>query len=151
MALAIREAAGFGAAFLLLAWQDAGLNLLRLGSQRWMGVGLSLLGGYLLVTALSAPQQKPIAELFGGKVPRSQPPPPKRSREIQLDAVPVTSGPVQEETHIPILPSWLRVVFAVAALLILIGAALLVLNMSIPLLRHPVQPFIPSIEDLILE
>ena len=69
--LALREAFGFGAAFLLLGWQDAGLNLARMGAQRWIGVGLSVFGGYLLVTALSAPQQKPLAALLRRQSARS--------------------------------------------------------------------------------
>jgi len=52
--LAAREAVGFGIVFVLMGWQDAGLNLLRMGASRWLGVLLSMLGGYLLVTALLA-------------------------------------------------------------------------------------------------
>ncbi len=86
--LAFREALGFGAVFLLMGWQDAGLNLLNLGAQRWLGVGLSIVGGYLLVTALSAPQQKPLAEWLGGHVPDLPPPAPPKPAYEQAEADP---------------------------------------------------------------
>lgn len=76
LALAWREAAGIGMFFLLLAFQDSGLDLTRMGAERWLGVLLSVAGGYLLVTATSSPQQRPIAQALGGDPRR---PPPRRS------------------------------------------------------------------------
>ena len=88
--LAVREAVGFGAAYLFLGWQDAGLNLLHMGAARWFGVLLSMVGGYLLVTALSSPQQKPLAAWFGGRVPDNPPPTPK-PKPVEFDA-PIMPG-----------------------------------------------------------
>jgi tetratricopeptide (TPR) repeat protein len=65
--LAMREALGITLLFLLLAWQDAGLNLLELEPLHIAGIGFSLLGGYLLVTGTSSPSQRGVALLFGGK------------------------------------------------------------------------------------
>ncbi len=45
----------------------------------------------------------------------------------------------------------MRALFAVAGLIVLLGAFALVFSMSIQLLQHPVQPYIPSIYDLITE
>lgn len=137
--LALREAVGFGVIFVLLGWQDAGLDLLRLGSQRWLGVGLSLIGGYLLVTGLSAPQQQPLAAWLGGKVPAPKP-------------AAADDGSVQDEpTALPIIPGFLRAALALVGLIVLAGAFMLVFNTSIALLRHPVQPSVPSIYDLLGE
>jgi tetratricopeptide (TPR) repeat protein len=148
--LAFREALGFGVVFVLLGWQDAGLDLLRMGASRWLGVGLSILGGYLLVTALSAPQQKPLASWFGGKVPKPPPEAPKPKPGYE-DPKP-ESGPIQEPTSLPSIPPSLRALFAVAGLVILGAAFMLIFSMSIPLLRSPVTPdYMPSIYDLISE
>lgn len=137
--LALREALGFGVIFVLLGWQDAGLDLLRLGPQRWLGVGLSILGGYLLVTGLSAPQQKPLAAWLGGKVPAPQPP------SANGEAI------IGEPTALPIIPGVLRAMLALVGLIVLAGAFMLVFSMSIGLLRNPVQPYVPSIYDLLSE
>jgi hypothetical protein len=134
--LAVREAVGFGVIFVLLGWQDAGLDLMRLGAQRWVGVGLSILGGYLLVTGLSSPQQKPLASWLGGKVP-----PPEK----------VTDDENAAPTSLPILPGVLRAGFALVGGAVLVGAFLLVFSTSIGLLRHPTPPFVPSIFDLVSE
>lgn len=147
--LALREAVGFGAVYLLLGWQDAGLNLLNMGAQRWLGVGLSVIGGYLLVTALSSPQQKPLAAWLGGKVPNPPPALPPPPDSIRLDAEPTASGAVQEPTHIPIILPGMRALFAIVGIVVLVGAFILVFSMSIQLLRQPVQPFVPNVEDLI--
>ncbi len=147
--LALREAVGFGIVFLLLGWQDAGLDLLRMGAARWLGVALSILGGYLLVTALSAPQQKPLASWFGGKVPDA-PPEPAKPRP-GYDEQP-HEGPIQEPTLLPTIPPSLRALFAIAGLIVLGAAFMLVFSMSIGLLRQPVTPnYMPSIYDLISE
>ncbi len=148
--LALREAVGFGALFLLLGWQDAGLNLLHMGASRWLGVGLSILGGYLVVTALSSPQQQPLAAWLGGHVPENPPPPPQK-RPALYEETPLPSGVIQEPTSLPILPAPVRALFALAGTILLIGAFALVFSMSIQLIQHPVEPFLPSIYDLITE
>ena len=148
--LALREAVGFGALFLLLGWQDAGLNLLHMGASRWLGVGLSILGGYLVVTALSSPQQRPLAAWLGGHVPENPPPPPEKKVPLYEEA-PLPSGMIQEPTHIPIIAAPLRALFALAGTILLIGAFALVFSMSIQLIQHPVEPYLPSIYDLINE
>ncbi len=148
--LALREAFGFGALYLLLGWQDAGLNLLHMGASRWIGVGLSILGGYLLVTGLSSPQQQPLAGWLGGPVPEAPPPAPQKRVPLYEEA-PLPSGVIQEPTHIPIIPASVRALFAIAGLIVLIGAFALVFSVSIQLVQHPVQPYLPSIKDLLTE
>ena len=44
-----------------------------------------------------------------------------------------------------------RVLFALAGMIVLIGAFALVFSLSIQLLQHPVEPYLPSIYDLINE
>lgn len=146
--LALREAVGFGVVFLLMGWQDAGLDLARMGGGRWLGVGLSILGGYLLVTALSAPQQKPLGRWFGGKVPVTPPKPEQPAYEEPK----APDGPIEEPTNLPIIPTALRALFALGGVVVLGLAFLLVFSASIALLLHPVVPTdIPSVYDLITE
>ncbi len=149
--LALREALGFGVVYLLMGWQDAGLNLLNLGASRWLGVGLSVVGGYLLVTALSAPQQKPLAAWLGGRVPATPPQPSPQPEPIMLDYEPVAQGAIEEPTHLPIIPVGLRAAFVLVGIIVLIGAFLLVFSVSIQLLRNPVAPYVPPIETLLTE
>lgn len=149
-ALAAREALGVGAFFLLLGWQDAGLNLLNLGMMRWLGVALSILGGYLVVTAFSSPQQQPLAKWLGGHVPENPPPPPPKEQVLYQEEVPA-SGVVQDPTYIPIIPPSLRALIAVGGVVVLAGAFILVFSMSIHLLGSPVQPYIPSVYDIVTE
>lgn len=127
--LAWREAVGFGALFLLMGWQDCGLNFAQMGLGRWSGVALSLAGGYLLVTATSSPQQQPLARLLGGKVPEAQQTDPS-------DDSPV----VHEPTHLPILPLSLRVVLGVLGGLLLAAALVLVFSSAFRLLNAPLYP-----------
>lgn len=150
--LALREAAGVTAAFLFLAWQDGGLNLLRLTPGHWLGIGLSFVGGYLLITATSSPQQVGLAAALGGQVPDA---PEGGSFTAQVEIKPweehvqLPPGPMQDPTRLPILPSWARALFAIVGLAILAGAFYLVFNRSIALLRNPVTPDLPSISDFI--
>ncbi|MBI5930129.1 MAG: tetratricopeptide repeat protein [Chloroflexi bacterium] len=65
--LAMREAVAVSLLFLLMGFQDAGLDFWRMGGSRWLGVGLSLLGGYLLVTATSGSRQYPLGNWLGNK------------------------------------------------------------------------------------
>lgn len=151
--LALREAVGVGIAFVLLAWQDSGLNLVRLNASHWLGVGLSLVGGYFFVTAFSSPQQKGLAKLLGGKVP-AKPEGGKFFEEVEVkpweDHVALPSGPLQHPTSLPILPSWARLLFALIGIAILAFAFYLVFGNAIKLLLNPVEPtFIPNVFDLI--
>ena len=97
-----------------------------MGVQRWAGVVLSILGGYLVVTALSSPQQKPLAAWLGGQVPEA-PPPPAQEKPAYEEA-PMMVGAVQEPTHIPIIPASVRALFGIAGAVVLIGAFMLVMT-----------------------
>ncbi|MDX1995941.1 MAG: hypothetical protein SF029_26400 [bacterium] len=134
--LAVREAAAIGVFFLLLAWQDSGLNVGQINLRHWAGVVLSVLGGYLLVTATSSPQQNGLAALLGGTKPK---------RKVNADELETRMGGVlQEPTQLPIIPVPVRIVVGV------IGAALVALafwwvfSTSLELLFNPVPPFIPD-------
>jgi tetratricopeptide (TPR) repeat protein len=149
LALALREALGFSVVFLLMGWQDAGLNLLRMGANRWFGVVLAFVGGYLVITATSSAQQKPLAAWLGGKVPPPTPKPDKKPSAYEEEALP--PGPIQEPTDLPIIPAVLRFVFLAVGLAILIGAFILVFSTALALLRNPVPPEIPSMQELFEE
>lgn len=125
--LALREAVGIGVFFLLLGWQDAGLDLLHLGTPRWAGVGLGLLGGYLLVTATSSPQQQPLARWLGGQAPANP-----------------------DVSALPVLPLAARLLFGVGGLALLALAFYLVFATAIGLLTNPTPPafYIPSINEI---
>lgn len=142
IALAVREAVGVGVVYLLMAWQDAGLNLLALGPVRLLGVILSFVGGYLVVTATSSPQQKPIAAWLGGKVPAPSNKPAKE------DDLRLMGGAVQDATALPILPTYLRLFLMAVGAFLLMGALIMVFNKSFVLLRVPVEPFIPNVEEM---
>ncbi|MBL8132328.1 MAG: hypothetical protein JNL42_10770 [Anaerolineae bacterium] len=152
--LALREAAGFTAAYLFMAWQDSGLNLLRMSPGHWLGVGLSLVGGYCVVTAFSSPQQKGLAALFGGQVP-AEPEGGKHTQQVEVkpweEDIAMPSGPLQDPTSLPILPGWARMIFALIGIALLGVAFYLVFNRAIPLLLNPVEPEIPSVLEFIGE
>lgn len=141
IALALREALGFGVVYLLMAWQDAGLNLAQLGTGRWAGVGLSVLGGYLLVTATSSPQQQPLARWLGGVVPEPE------EHDTQFDAA--VAGP-SYITQIPAITLPVRAAFGLAGLLLLVLAFSLVFNVALGLLNNPnPAPFyLPTFEEV---
>lgn len=128
--LAVRETIGISLFFVLLAVQDAGLSLGAVGAGRWAGVLLSLIGGYLLVTATSSPQQ-PFARTFGGSLPTTTP------------SSDTTRGPLQDETHLPILPEGLRWLFGAVGAAVLLMAFALVFSRSLALLAHPLPPPVP--------
>jgi tetratricopeptide (TPR) repeat protein len=145
LALAWREAAGFGVLFLLLAWQDAGLNLLSLGLTRWLGVVVGVLGGYLAVTATSSPQQQPLAAWLGGTVP----PPRENQRKIIYDEQ-SPAGLVEEPTSLPIIPLTWRLLLGLLGLALLALAVWLAFNSAITLLIEPVTPpDLPSVLDFL--
>lgn len=142
MTLAWREAAGVGVAYLLLGWQDAGLNMAFMGISRWLGVLLSVAGAYLTITATSSPQQQPLGRLFNGEPPEK----PKRKHE---DAPSETAGPIPAASELPIIPAHIRLILGSVGVAIMLVAFWLVFSQAITLLVNPVPPCIPTIEQLI--
>ncbi len=139
--LAWREAVGFAIFFFLLAWQDVGLDLGNMTPERWLGIVFGLVGGYLLVTATSSPQQRGLAKLLGGKIPDA---PYKGASIIERG-----TGAIQEVTQIPIIAMPLRVGFGVAGVVILGIGAWLVFNTAIDLLFfNPVEPDLSQLWEL---
>ncbi len=140
--LAVREALGVAGLFLLLGWQDARLDLLALGPRRWLGVLVSLAGGYLLVTATSSPQQKPLAGWLGGTVPPLPSPEPPRS---PLDPEPFRppGRALQEPTELPLLPASVRLMLALAGLVLLLLAFILVFSQSLEWVGDHRPPYLP--------
>ncbi len=148
LVLAWREAAGIAVFYVLLAWQDAGMNLLALGVTRWLGVIVALIGGYLTITATSSPQQQPLATWLGGEVPPEQGPknPPKPGESTSR------KGLLEDPTELPIIPPAFRAALGAMGVILLLVAAWLVFNSAINLLGNPVPPTdIPSIFDLMNE
>ncbi|MCB9452706.1 MAG: hypothetical protein H6672_14810 [Anaerolineaceae bacterium] len=140
--LAVREALGIGVAYLLLGWQDAGLNLAFMGVSHWLGVLLGVVGAYLTITATSSPQQRPLGRWLGGQPPEK----PKRKRD---DAPSEAAGPVPEMSELPVIPPSARLVMGVVGVAILLLAFWLVFSQAINLLTNPIPPCIPTIEELI--
>jgi len=138
--MALREAAGFGMVYLLMAWQDAGLDLLQLGLPRLSGVMLALAGGYLVITATSSPQQQPLAKLLGGEVP---PPPEKPKSDFEA----YTSEP-ESVTEIPIIPPAARIGIGLVGAALLIVAFMLVFSTAIGLLSNPQPPTLPTWDEV---
>jgi tetratricopeptide (TPR) repeat protein len=140
--LALREAAGIAGLFVFLGWQDARLDLLALGPRRWLGVLVSLLGGYLLVTATSSPQQRPLAGWLGGSVP---PPPPPEPPRLPGDPAPFRAPgrALQEPTALPILPAGLRYVLGALGLALLGIAFALVFYYTLGWVGDNRPPYLP--------
>jgi len=145
--LAWREVWGVFLLFFLLAFQDSGLNFIEMGAGRWMGVLLSLVGGYLFISATSSPQQAPLAKILGGRLPEDNPKSPQRKLNpfatmltqmgIEINEEDFYAGPIHEPTRLPIIPSWIRLVFGFSGCLMLIFAFYLVLPTAIGLLGLP--------------
>jgi tetratricopeptide (TPR) repeat protein len=124
--LAFREALGIGALYLMMAWQDAGLDLLHLGGGRWAGIALAVIGGYLIVTATSSPDNR-LARLLM--------PPDKRKTSnaiVQLDG---TSSPPESELppYEPVLASEIRVTLGLAGGVALVIAFVFVFQRALEL------------------
>jgi tetratricopeptide (TPR) repeat protein len=133
--LAAREAAGIAVFYFAMAWQDAGLYLLQMGPQRWLGVGLGLIGGYMLVTATSSPQQDPVASWLGGAVPTTVP---------DVNTPHATPGRALEEpTHLPIISDDMRYLFGTVGIVLLIMALLLVFHHTLDLMINDPPPYLP--------
>ncbi len=130
--LAAREALGVGLFLLLMGWQDAGLDMLQMGAPRWAGVAVGTLGAYLLVTATSSPQQKPLAGWFGGK---------PAATEAEADSA---------ASVLPILPPEARLLLGLAGLLLVALALYLVFGTAIGLLTTPTPPefYVPSFDEV---
>ncbi|NDJ63083.1 MAG: tetratricopeptide repeat protein [Chloroflexi bacterium] len=148
-ALAFREALGVGVFFWLLGWQDAGLDMLQMGGERWGGVLLAILGGYLVVSATSSPQQQPRASWLGGSVPPPRPKPEPTPGQTVIEERFSIERSLEEPTAIPMIPMALRVGMGVIGGLVLVAAFILVFSASIDVLRNPVPPYVPSLDDLI--
>jgi hypothetical protein len=127
--LALREACGIGVLFLLMAWQDAGLNLLHLGLSRLIGVGVAIIGGYLAITATSSPAQQPLARWLGGVVPE---PPEKPTNDFEA----ATALP-QPTSNLPAITLPVRFALGSFATLLMVLAFWLVFNTAIGLLNNP--------------
>lgn len=136
--LAVREAAGIAGLYLLLGWQDARLDLLALGPRRWIGVLASLLGGYLVVTATSSPQQRPLAGWLGGTVPPSPPP-----SAADGPALPAPGRALEEPTALPLLPSNVRYGLGIAGFVLLVIALALVLYHTLGWVSDNRPPYLP--------
>lgn len=140
--LALREAAGLASLFLVLGWQDAQLDLLAMGPRRWLGVLISLLGSYLLVTATSSPQQKPLAGWLGGRVPPPLPTLPSRG---SLDPEPLRppGRALQAPSELPLLPGSVRWLLAIVGAGLLLLAFALVFSQSLDWVRDHRPPYLP--------
>ncbi len=123
--LALREVIGISAVYFLLAWQDAGLNMFAMGPAHWIGLGMSIIGGYLLVTATSSPQQQPIARWLGGTIQHPQP--GQNASGINLS---------HRASQLPILSPSMRWVLGFFGALILLIGAWFALHRSIDLFRE---------------
>ncbi|MBI5958751.1 MAG: tetratricopeptide repeat protein, partial [Chloroflexi bacterium] len=134
MWLAVREAAAFIVFYFLLAWQDAGLNLLNLGFARWGGVLLSWIGGYLLVTATSSPQQQPLAARLGGTVPPAKP----EGEQPKL----LMGRAMDDPTELPIIGEELRWMLGLIGAVILAVALMLVFHTALDRLMNDPLPYL---------
>jgi tetratricopeptide (TPR) repeat protein len=133
--LAVREAAGIGLFYFVMAWQDAGLDLFQMGLLRWLGVVVGLAGGYMLVTATSSPQQDPIASWLGGEIPATVP---------DLNTPHATPGRALEEpTHLPVIPDDMRYILGTVGVVLLIMALLLVFRHTVNLMVNDPPPYLP--------
>lgn len=127
--LAVRETLGVGVLFLLMAWQDAGLNLLNVGIARWAGVLVGIVGGYLAITATSSPAQQPLARWLGGVVPE---PPEKPKTDFEA----ATMLP-EHISQLPAITLPVRFILGIAGVTLMALAFWLVFNTAIGLLNNP--------------
>lgn len=123
MLYALREVLGIVLFFFLLALLDTGVNMTRMDAGGWGGVLLSVLGGYLLVTAVSSPAQRIFALFISGDG-AAEPQPPL------IDQAGYLPEPVRE-APLPMLPKDVRWVLGVVGSVVLLIAAWLVLRNSL--------------------
>ncbi len=140
--LAFRETLGIGVLFLLMAWQDAGLNLLQVGINRWIGVLIGILGGYLAITATSSPAQQPLARWLGGVIPQA---PEKPTSDFEA----ATMQP-EHISQLPAITLPVRLILGAAGITLMALAFWLVFNTAIGLLNNPNPPafYIPSCSEV---
>ena len=135
--LALRETIGIMMFYLIMAWQDAGLNLLELGLRRWVGVLLGFIGGYLLITATSSPQQDPIASWLGGDLPDGP-------GKLKIDVPHSKPGQAkQDPTGLPIIDADARYALGFVGVVVLMLAFWLVFYRSIGLVIDYPPPYMP--------
>jgi tetratricopeptide (TPR) repeat protein len=126
--LALREAFGITVLYVLMAWQDAGLNLANLGAARLVGIGISFVAGYILVTGSSSHQQKGVASALGGKIDEAS------------------------DSQLPSINQATRSVLITIGAIGLAVAFYLVFTDAIGLLLDPVEPTgIPTLEEILEE
>ncbi|MFC1959927.1 tetratricopeptide repeat protein [Chloroflexota bacterium] len=126
---ALREVAGVALVFFLLAMLDAGGSVTAMALTGWLGVGLSILGGYLLVTATSSPGQRifapflvqPVAEL-----------PSTDSRDAYLPDMTAAE-------QLAVLPGDWRIVLGVVGLVLVVIAGVLVVPHSLLVTHETMQ------------
>ncbi len=149
--LAIREALGVGFLYLLMGFQDAGLNLMQLGASRIGGIVMSIVGGYLLVTATSSAQQKPLASWLGGSIPVKKEPEPESKPEKEDVVKAIMGEPEEEVTQLPVIPTAIRVVIGIVGVILLVSAFVLVFSAAIALLRNgsPKPFYVPTIDEML--
>ncbi len=136
--LAVRETLGIVLLYLFLGWQDARLSLLHMGLRHWVGIVLSLVGGYLLITATSSPQQDPVAGWLGGEIPPT-PPQPEPGEPL----VRAPGRALQDPSSLPLLASGARAALGLAGGLLLVLALVLVLNQSLDWVFTHKPPYLP--------
>lgn len=117
--LAWRETAGILLVYFSLAWMDSSLDMLKIDSMHWGGVLLSVISGYLLVTATSSPHQGLLVRLLGG--------------EIDLES----------ESNLPVIHENMRYALGVLGGILLLLALWLTFNNAITALIDPITPTYP--------
>ncbi len=140
--LAIREAVGVGLFVLIMGWLDSGLNFLHMNIAHWLGALLGLIGGYVLITATSSPQQKPLATWLGGQIP--EPDEPERDE--------FGNKIIKESTQLPIISPVIRIVLGIVGVLIVGFAISLVFSSTIHLLGNPDLTYkVPTFETFLAQ
>lgn len=120
MLYALREVFGIGIFFVLIAILDAGVSIAEISLAGWSGVLLSLVGGYLLVSATSSPAQRVFQRFLTQPVVQSPQP------AIQAF---LPGGATVEDA--PMLPVELRYVLGTIGAAMLVVAVVLVLHNSL--------------------
>ena len=131
--LAWREAIGITLLFFLMAFQDAGLDITQMSLRHVLGIVLALVGGYLVVTATTSPQQHPIAGWLGGKMPQKK---GESKRKIKTSQTIISSGQIQAPTSLPKIPIPIRLILGGLGSAMLAIAFVLVFSTAIFLLQQ---------------
>ncbi len=131
--LAWREAIGITLVFFLMAFQDAGLNISQMTLRHILGIVIALVGGYLVVTATTSPQQHPIAGWLGGKVSKKKNEP---KRKVKTSQAQNTSSQIQVPTSLPKIPTLIRIILGGLGSAMLVIAFVLVFATAIFLLQQ---------------